>query len=119
LVPGDASRFVADVTVPDGTQVKVNSQLVKVWALANTGTVDWHNRFLARMYPLDDDDVCRTPNRVPIGDTLPGDQVMISVAVDTTDRPGRCWVGWKMVDEHGQMYFPDRRPVFFLVDVTR
>lgn len=119
LLPGDASRFVADITVPDGTRVKANSHFVKVWAIANTGTVGWHNRFLARMHPLGENEICRTPDRVPIGDTLPGNEVMISVPVVTGNRPGRCWVGWKMVDERGQMYFPSRRPVFFLVHVTR
>lgn len=116
LIPGDASRFVADVTIPDGTKVKVNAKFVKVWALANVGKVDWHNRFLARMNPTADG--CRVPDRVSIGDTPPGEQVMISVPVTASDRPGKCWVSWKMVDENGQAYFPSRRPVYFMVTVT-
>jgi hypothetical protein len=118
LIPGDASRFVSDVTIPDGTRVKVNAHFVKVWALANVGAVGWHNRFLATTHPTGDDDGCRVPNRVSIGDTLPGEQVMISVPVTAPSRPGQCWVSWKMVDEHGQAYFPSRRPVYFLVNVT-
>lgn len=117
LTPGDASRFVGDVTIPDGTQVKVNAHFVKVWALANVGSVGWHHRFLAPMEPTDDDG-CRVPNRVAIGDTLPGEQVMISVPVTAPSRPGRCWVGFKMVDEQGRAYFPSSRPVYFLVNVT-
>jgi hypothetical protein len=116
LIPGDASKFIADVTIPDGTRVKVNAQFVKVWALANVGKVAWHNRFLARMNPTDDG--CRVPDRVSIGDTPPGEQVMISVPVTAPDRPGKCWVSWKMVDESGQAYFPSRRPVYFMVTVT-
>ena len=118
LIPGDASQFVADVTIPDGTRVKVNAHFVKVWALANVGAVGWHNRFLAPTHPTGDDDGCRVPNKVSIGDTLPGEQVMISVPVIAPSRPGQCWVSWKMVDEHGQAYFPSRRPVYFLVNVT-
>ncbi|UQU65086.1 hypothetical protein COUCH_01645 [Couchioplanes caeruleus] len=118
LIPGDASRFVADVTIPDGTRVKVNSHFVKVWALANVGTVDWHNRFLERMNPTADGDGCRVPDRVAIGDTPPGEQVMISVPVTAPKRPGKCWVSWKMVDEHGRPFFPSRRPVYFMVTVT-
>ncbi|MFY1616072.1 NBR1-Ig-like domain-containing protein [Micromonospora sp. WMMD736] len=118
LIPGDSSRFVADVTIPDGTQVKVNAQFDKVWALANVGKVDWHNRYLARMDPAADGAGCRTPDRVPIGDTPPGEQVMIRVRVTAPSRPGRCWVSWKMVDEAGREYFPTRRPVYFMVTVT-
>ncbi|MFF0371750.1 NBR1-Ig-like domain-containing protein [Micromonospora sp. NPDC005087] len=117
MIPGDSTQFVADVTIPDGTQVKVNAHFVKVWALKNTGSVDWHNRFLARTNPTGDDDGCRVPDRVAVGDTPPGGQVMISVAVTAPNRPGKCWVSWKMVDEHGKAYFPSRRPVYFMVTV--
>ncbi|MGC4745204.1 NBR1-Ig-like domain-containing protein [Micromonospora sp. DT201] len=118
LIPGDSSKFVVDATYPDGTQVPVNSTFVKVWTLANVGKVDWHNRFLARMNPAADADGCQMPDRVPIGDTPPGDKVNISVEVTAPNHPGKCWVSWKMVDEHGQEYFPTRRPVYFLVNVT-
>jgi hypothetical protein len=118
LIRGDSSQFVGDVTIPDGTQVKVNSHFVKVWALANVGSVDWHNRFLERMNPTGDADGCQVPDRVPIGDTPPGEKVMISVPVTAPSRPGKCWVSWKMVDEHGQAFFPSRRPVYFMVTVT-
>ena len=117
LIPGDASRFVGDVTIPDGTRVKVGAHFVKVWAFKNVGSVAWHHRFLAPSQPAADDEDCRVPSRVEIGDTLPGEQVMISVPVTAPSRPGRCWVSWKMVDEQGRAYFPSRRPVYFLVKV--
>ncbi|MFC5926491.1 NBR1-Ig-like domain-containing protein [Micromonospora vulcania] len=117
LIPGDSSKFIADETIPDGTQVKVNSQFVKVWSLQNVGKVVWHNRFLARTNPTADADGCQVPDRVAIGDTPPGEKVMISVPVTAPKRPGKCWVSWKMVDENGQEYFPTRRPVYFMVTV--
>lgn len=118
LIPGDSSKFVADVTIPDGTRVTVNSHFTKVWALANVGTVAWHNRFLARTSSTGDDDGCQVPDRVAIGDTAPGEQVMISVPVTAPDHPGQCWVSWKMVDERGRAYFPNRRPVYFMVTIV-
>lgn len=118
LIPGDSSKFIADVTIPDGTRVRVNSQFVKVWALKNVGKVAWHNRYLARTNPTADADGCQVPDRVAIGDTPPDEQVMISVEVTAPSSPGRCWVSWKMVDENGQEYFPTRRPVYFMVTVT-
>ncbi|MCG5445812.1 hypothetical protein NIE79_004335 [Micromonospora sp. NIE79] len=118
LIPGDSSKFISDVTIPDGTRVRVNSQFVKVWALKNVGKVAWHNRFLQRTNPAADADGCQVPDRVAIGDTPPDEQVMISVEVTAPSRPGKCWVSWKMVDENGQEYFPTRRPVYFMVTVT-
>lgn len=117
-IPGDASMFVADVTIPDGTVVKANTSFVKVWALANSGSIAWRGRWLVPEHPSGPDDSCRVPERVAIGDTLPGEQVMISARVTTTNRPGQCWVSWKMVDEQGQLYFPSRRPLVFLVNVV-
>ncbi|RZT79269.1 helix-turn-helix protein [Micromonospora violae] len=117
LIPGDSSKFLRDVTIPDGTEVRVNSQFVKVWALKNDGEVAWHNRFLARINPTADADGCQVPDRVAIGDTPPDEEVMISVSVTAPSRPGTCWVSWKMVDENGQEFFPTRRPVFFMVNV--
>lgn len=118
LIPGDATMFVADVTIPDGTVVKANTTFVKVWALANTGSVVWHGRWLVPEHPSGPDDICQVPDRVAIGDTSPGEQVMISARVKTRNRPGQCWVSWKMVDDRGRMYFPSRRPVVFLVNVA-
>ncbi len=118
LIQGDSSEFVGDITYPDGAPVKVNETFKKVWALANVGTVTWHNRFLARTDPTGEDNGCKVPDRVPIGDTPPGEKVMISVLVTAPSKPGKCWVAWKMVDENGKPFFPSRRPVYFLVTVN-
>jgi hypothetical protein len=118
-IPGDASRFIGDVTIPDGMQVKVDTRFVKVWAVANVGRVRWHNRFMIPVHPDGDDGGCQVPDRVMVGDTSPGEQVMISVEVTTPNRPGKCWVGWKMADEDGQFFYPSRRPIYFLVSVVR
>ncbi|MEH1166264.1 NBR1-Ig-like domain-containing protein [Micromonospora sp. CPCC 205539] len=117
LIRGDSSKFLGDITVPDGSHVRVNAEFDKVWALKNVGTVDWHNRFLARTTPTVAGDGCQTPDRVAIGDTPPGEQVMIRVRVRAPSRPGKCWVSWKMVDENGREFFPSRRPVYFMVTV--
>ena len=38
-------RFVADVTVPDGTQVAAGSQVDKQWQVENNGTCNWDSRY--------------------------------------------------------------------------
>lgn len=118
--PGDASDFIADVTIPDGTVVPPDSQFVKVWELKNSGSVHWRDRYLQRIdLPIRRDD-CRTPERIPINDTAPQEHVQITVTVRTPDvAPVDCTVYWKMVDEAGQALLPGYRPIFFAVHVRR
>ncbi|MEW2499103.1 NBR1-Ig-like domain-containing protein [Amycolatopsis sp. NPDC047767] len=117
-IPGDNTKFIADVTVPDGTAVHVGVTVQKVWELENAGSVRWHERYLQRMDLPPAPGTCRTPDRVLIGDTAPGEHVMISVPVTASDAPGRCWIGWKMVDAAGTEFFTTKRPVYVLVTVV-
>ncbi|WP_051166287.1 NBR1-Ig-like domain-containing protein [Amycolatopsis orientalis] len=117
-IPGDNSKFIGDVTVPDGTVLHVGETVQKVWELQNTGSVPWHQRYLQRMDLPASPGSCRTPDRVLIGDTPPGDHVMVSVPLTASPAPGRCWIGWKMVDAAGAELFSTRRPVYVLVTVV-
>lgn len=117
-IPGDQSRFITDVTIPDGTRVATNETFIKVWEIENSGTVPWHNRYLEREDLPPAPGNCRTPDRIMIGDTLPNQRVKISVTATAPDRPGTCMVRWKMVDDTGELFFPSSRPVFFLVEVV-
>ncbi|WP_037346402.1 NBR1-Ig-like domain-containing protein [Sciscionella sediminilitoris] len=117
--PGDASRFLADVTVPDGAVVRPGQRFVKVWEIRNDGSVPWHDRYLAREdWPLEPHD-CRTPRRIPVGDTLPGERIKVGVEATAPELPGDCMVRWKMTDRAGRTLFPSARPVYFLVHVAR
>ncbi|WP_328606447.1 NBR1-Ig-like domain-containing protein [Amycolatopsis sp. NBC_00345] len=117
-IKGDNTKFVGDVTVPDGTTVRAGVTVLKVWEIENAGSIPWHERYLQRMDQPPAPGTCRTPDRVLIGDTPPGDHVMISVPVTAADKPGRCWIGWKMVDAAGREFFTTRRPVYVLVTVV-
>ncbi|MFB4305540.1 NBR1-Ig-like domain-containing protein [Actinomadura sp. GTD37] len=118
VFPGDRSVFVRDVTIPDGTAVKVGERFVKTWEIKNAGTVPWHDRFLLRADLPADNGTCSTPGKVRIPDTAPGRNVRIAVPVVAPSRPGSCWVGWKMVDGRGQQFLPGARPIYFVVNVA-
>ncbi|WP_283136583.1 BTAD domain-containing putative transcriptional regulator [Rhizohabitans arisaemae] len=117
-VPGDRSRLDADVTYPDGSPVKVGERFTKAWKLSNIGTVPWRDRHLYRQYPWEGEDLCRTPRSVPIPDTDPGEAVLVSVPVQAPGQPGMCKVYWKMVDVHGNQFFPHLSGIFFDVRVV-
>ena len=73
----DESKFVADVTVPDGTTVEVNERFQKVWELENFSFVPWHGRWLREENP--GNGLVPEKGMVPIAHTEPGEAVRIAV----------------------------------------
>ena len=117
-VPGDASEFVDDVTIPDGTVVALGQHFVKTWRIRNTGTVPWIGRYLTRVGPPAAHGLPRSPVSVPIQDTAPGETVDISVPMRAPLVPGTAQIMWKMTDDAGREYFPDRYPNGLIVTVV-
>ena len=46
----DKAAFVADVTVPDGTQFSPGTSFIKTWRLKNSGTCTWTNAYKLVFY---------------------------------------------------------------------
>lgn len=107
-IPGDRSEFVGDVTIPDGTMVRHRQVFVKQWEIRNAGTVPWIGRYLTRQGANEGFSVPKTPGRVRIPDTQPAESVVISIEVQAPEAAGTYQVHWKMTDEAGRQYFPDR-----------
>jgi hypothetical protein len=117
LIPCDGDRFIADVTIPDGTVVRVNQTFVKVWEIQNTGLVTWRGRYVERQGMLRGPGVCTSPARVPVPTTLPGQAVKISVTFKAPSLPGSCLVDFKMTDAQGRLYFPNLSGIYVSVYV--
>jgi transcriptional regulator with XRE-family HTH domain len=108
-LPGDESTFVDDVT-PDAVIMPPGFRFEKIWRIRNSGTVPWTGRWLRRLGPPAGLGIPSSPLQVPIADTLPGQTVDITVPMRAHNHPGTAEVHWKMVDDHGHEYFPDRYP---------
>lgn len=119
LIPGDDSKFVADITIPDGTAVHAAQQFTKIWEIRNDGTILWRGRYLERQGVLQGQGICTSVQRVPVPDTPPGHDVQITVVFTAPNLPGSCRVDWKMTDGNGHNYFPDRSGVYVIVNVIR
>ncbi|RSN31388.1 hypothetical protein DMC61_14670 [Amycolatopsis sp. WAC 04169] len=120
-VAGDSGTFVADVSVPDGTVMAPGQKFVKVWRLRNSGTVPWIGRYLRRLGAPSGLGIPSSPVEVRIPDTMPGELVDISVPLKAHMLPGTAQIHWKMVDEDGFEYFPDRyyQGIFLTIVVDR
>jgi hypothetical protein len=116
---GDKSRFVRDVTCPDGSEVLAGKPFAKVWELENTGTVPWKSRFLQREGSEAAPGKLKSPKRVPIPDTRPGQQCVIKVDLVAPDQPGLCYAEWRMIDEDGNYLLPTYQPLYVLVNVVK
>jgi Ig-like domain from next to BRCA1 gene len=117
-VEGDASEFVADVTIPDGTVMRPGHRFVKTWRVRNSGVVPWIDRRLGRVGPPLAHGLPRSVPSVPVPDTPPGQEVDISVPMRAQFLEGSAQVTWKMIDSAGRTYFPDRYPSGLVVCIV-
>jgi transcriptional regulator with XRE-family HTH domain len=108
-LPGDESSFVADIT-PDGVIMPPGFHFEKIWRIRNTGTIAWANRWLRRIGPPAGLGIPSSPLQVQIPTTMPGQTVDITVPMRAHNQPGTAEVHWKMVDNAGCEFFPDRYP---------
>jgi transcriptional regulator with XRE-family HTH domain len=108
-LPGDSSTFVDDIT-PDAVIMPPGFHFEKVWRLRNSGTVPWVDRWLRRIGSPAGLGIPSSPLRVPIAATLPGETVDITVPMRAHNQAGTAEVHWKMVDNDGHEFFPDRYP---------
>jgi Ig-like domain-containing protein/helix-turn-helix protein len=115
--PGDASAFVADITLPDCSHIQRGQTAIKVWRLKNVGKVPWLGYSLRRLDSPQQSNECQTIADVPIDNTPPGHLVDIRTEITAPKSPGFCFARFKMVDASGRLAFPGSRPVNFQVIV--
>lgn len=74
----NSASFVADVTIPDNTEVEAGSTFVKTWRIANTGTCVWGPDYTLVHYS---DERMGAPSSIPLGVTYPGQSFDISISL--------------------------------------
>lgn len=102
---GDEARFVSE-TPPDGSTVPCGATFTKSWTIRNSGTVPWHGRRLRRIGPTTGPWTLTSQRFVPVPDTEPGEEVEVSVQLNTPQMETAAVAQWKMVDTDDLLYFP-------------
>ena len=72
----NSASFVADITIPDNTEVEGGSAFTKTWRIMNTGTCIWASDYTLSHYS---DEIMNAPAFVPLPVTFPGQTADISV----------------------------------------
>jgi len=98
---GLASDFVADVTVPDGTELDPGSTFVKTWRVRNDGDVTWPTQ--AHLLHVDDESFGADRGGA-IGAVQPGQEVEISLTLTAPEEPGSHVGVWQIHDDSGQPF---------------
>jgi hypothetical protein len=113
VVPGNTgptclnSKFVEDVTIPDGTVFKPGEKFTKVWRIQNTGTCPWDQGFGFILWA--GPSMNATPQYFSSHDqkVQPGGVIDFYVDMRAPNQPGDYIAHWVMVSDSGKTFGGD------------
>lgn len=98
----DDAIYVADVSVPDGTQMKPGQEFVKTWRVKNTGTCTW-TRGYQIMWSYGDNRMSGQATALP-REVQPGEEVDISLILKAPMQPGTYSGYWVLRNNNGYTF---------------
>ena len=105
-IPGvctDAVAFVADITIPDGSQIAPGTPFVKTWRLRNSGTCTWDGRY--GLVFAGGNTLGAAANSFPLAATVaPGELIDVSVNLVAPTSPAAYQSDWKLRNPQGQPF---------------
>ncbi len=98
----DKAKFIADVTIPDGTAVASGAPFTKTWRLQNSGTCTWSKEYalvFSGGHLLD------APQTVPLThEVAPGKTADLSIKMVAPVFAGEYQGGWKLRNSRGATF---------------
>lgn len=82
----NSAAFVADVTIPDNSEIAAGTTFQKTWRVSNTGTCIWASDYTLAHYS---DERMNAPASVPLPLTYPGQTADISINLTAPNSIGR------------------------------
>ncbi len=95
------STYVADVTVPDGTNYENNVGFEKTWRVKNNGTCDWPSGVTIA---FESGDKMDGPDTIALGEVKAGQQVEVSVPMKSPAQAGNYKGVWRLKDSAGKFF---------------
>ncbi len=93
--------FLADQTIPDGSQVQPGSTLSKVWEVQNSGTCSWTVAYRVKLIAGDPLGAAEEQALVP---TLGGSTAAIRILFQAPLQPGNYRSAWQAYDPQGEAF---------------
>lgn len=94
------AQFIADVTIPDGTNFAANTAFKKTWRLKNIGTCAWNSNDVSLIF--DSGERMNAPASLAIPTTVnPGQTVDITVDMTSPANAGHYFGYWKFKSNTG------------------
>jgi hypothetical protein len=97
----DYLRFLADVTIPDGTVVSPGDELDKRWQVMNIGTCNWDDSYQVRLIAGPDMDVPETQSLYP---ARSGTEFTIRMNFTAPDESGTYRSAWQAYSPQGEAF---------------
>jgi hypothetical protein len=111
----DSAKFLADVTIPDGTVFNTPTTFTKTWRLQNTGTCTWDSTYILKFVG---GDKLEGPEAVALpGEVRPGDSVDISVTLRSPARPATYTGKWRLTNAKGEGFGTNGAPITVVIVV--
>jgi hypothetical protein len=96
----DQAKFVADVTIPDGSPVNNGIAFTKTWRLKNVGTCTWTTSYSV---VFDTGDIMGGPASMAVpGTVAPGAEIDISIPLKAPEVPGSYRGYWRLRNASGE-----------------
>ncbi len=108
----DDAAFVADVSVPDGTQLTPGQEFIKTWKVRNTGSCTWTTGYVL-VWSYGDNRMNGQSTALP-NDVPPGTEVDISINLQAPTTPGTYNGYWILRNNNG-FTFGQRLSVIIVV----
>jgi hypothetical protein len=109
----DKAVYVADVTIPDGTDFEPGEDFTKTWRIQNVGTTTWSTSYA--LVFISGDEMGDVKSVALEGNVAPNETVDISVDLVAPSDEGKYRGYWKMLNAAGQ-YFDDS--IYVEIDVV-
>jgi uncharacterized protein YkwD len=110
------ASFVADITIPDNTNVAGGTTFTKTWRIANTGTCVWAPNYTLTHYS---EQRMGAPDSVPLAVTYPGQNLDISVELTAPSATGTYQANFVVKNPAGLiMSIGDDSRLWVIINVT-
>jgi len=104
-------KFLADVTIPDGTEVQPGAEVVKRWEVENSGSCNWDERYSLVNIERPELGIEKKQSLYP---ARSGSKAVLQVVFTAPSEPGTYRSLWQAAGPDGE-FFGDRFYVEFVV----